>query len=149
MNLASYCPGRGKAYKVFLTAVETSPNLTSSSSSIGSQAVRAIRQLSKHNGLAEVCLDCFVIFCNDHHHCFYLTQVELVCCPKVSHFRGLGQGWFSKCCNVVFEKLSLQNLLKAGLLTEREKKKLEKLSCAEEENRQVLQPQPQHHHHHH
>ena len=37
----------------------------------------------------------------------------------------------------------LQILLKAGLLTEREKKKLEKLSCAEEENRQVLQPQHQ------
>merc|ERR1712156_1292663 len=32
MNLASYCPGRGKAYK----------------------AVRAIRQPSKHNGVAEV-----------------------------------------------------------------------------------------------
>ena len=51
----------GKGVQGFLTAVEKSPNLTSSSSSIGAEAVCAIRQLSKYNGLEEVCLDCFVI----------------------------------------------------------------------------------------
>ena len=53
----------------------------------------------------------------------------------------LGEGCFLQNVARLALKKILQTLFKAGLLTEKEKKKLEKLSCAEEENRQVRQPQ--------
>ena len=49
MNLASYCPGRGKAYKVLFFSA-TSLNLRSLA---GAASVRALRQPGEHDGVEE------------------------------------------------------------------------------------------------